>query len=251
MPGEQIARDIARQRAVVRTDEQDAPARRGRRDDVEQRDVRRIETQDGVVHLRFVAGHEHHGVGLLGDGALDQRDLLRHAVGHVRDIVRGRRAEPRGGAVGAEPRRGVGRVGAVLGEDGDARHSDRRLWRDAQADLALARSRLVSLPWAAVGATFSTGGTMAKGRRMQEEVRQENRKETGQGNRRSKAKTKRKAAVKRRPAKKKARAAPSRSPARSSRWSARPRKRRNCGSSWPVPTRSRIDASNFARRRRF
>jgi hypothetical protein len=44
----------------------------------------------------------------------------RRAVGRLRHVVGGRRAKPRGGAVGAEPRRGVGRIGAVLGEDGDA-----------------------------------------------------------------------------------------------------------------------------------
>ena len=43
---------FVRQRAVVRADEGDAPARGGAGDDVEQRDAGRVEAEDGVVAPR-------------------------------------------------------------------------------------------------------------------------------------------------------------------------------------------------------
>ena len=52
---EKIARDVVRKRAVVGADEGDTRGRRGRHDDVEQRDVRRVEAEDRVVHRGFVA----------------------------------------------------------------------------------------------------------------------------------------------------------------------------------------------------
>ena len=85
----------------------------------------RVELQDRVVHRGLVRRHEHRGVGPLRDRARDQRDLLRCAVGLLGHVVRGGCAEPRRGAVGAEPRGVIGRIGAVLGENGDARHDVR------------------------------------------------------------------------------------------------------------------------------
>ena len=83
--------------------------------------MRAASKPDGVVHGGLVHRHEHRRVGALGDRAGDERDLLRHVVRPLRHIVQRRRAQPPRGAVGAEPRRLVGRVAAVLGEDGDPR----------------------------------------------------------------------------------------------------------------------------------
>ena len=140
---EQIARDVSGKRPVVRADEGDPPARRRAGDDVEQRNSCRVEAEDGVVHRGLVHRHEHRGVGPLRNRLRDQSDLLRHAVGLFGNVVDGGGAEPRRGAVGAQPRRLIGRIGAVFGEDGDAGHAQRlQMLPIYAASAAICRARL-------------------------------------------------------------------------------------------------------------
>src|SRR5437899_2371711 len=71
------------------------------RHEVEQRNARGVETEEGVVDRGLVHGDEDRRVGSLRDRARDQRDLLAHIVRLLGDIVDRAGAEPGRDPVGA------------------------------------------------------------------------------------------------------------------------------------------------------
>ena len=116
---EQIARDVARQSAIVRADE--AQPRAGGRagHEIEQRNARGIEGEDRVVDGGLMHRREDDRVRPRRDRARDQRDLLANVVRLLGHVVRGGGAEPRRHPVGSEAGGLIRRIGAVLGEDGN------------------------------------------------------------------------------------------------------------------------------------
>ena len=116
-----VTRNALRQGMIIRADEAHALPGGRASHEVEQRNTRGVEAENGIVHRGFMHGHEHDGVGPLRDRAFDQCDLLPHIVRLLGHVVRGGGAEPCCGPVGADASGLIGRIGAVLGEDGDPR----------------------------------------------------------------------------------------------------------------------------------
>ena len=115
---EQVARFAMADGVIVGADKGDeAAGQRVRRQ--HDRDFRRVELLHGLDHGDVVDGNEDHGVGPLLQHLLDHRDLLVDIVrlfGHeVHDLCARRLSD----LVGGEAEGLIGRIGGVLGEDGD------------------------------------------------------------------------------------------------------------------------------------
>ena len=111
-------RSLASDRFVVRTNEGDCLASHAI-DDEHDRDLRRGKPRQVLFHLQIVGRIEDHGVGPCRQ-CLDRKSLLlADMVGGLRHIVHGAGTCLGRDAVGGKARGIVGRVDAVLGEDGD------------------------------------------------------------------------------------------------------------------------------------
>jgi hypothetical protein len=80
----------------------------------------RESARDGIIDSIYVYGHQHECIESLAQRIVDERDLLSDIIGFLRHVVDDTGAQACRRALGAQTRSSVRRIGAVLGENGQA-----------------------------------------------------------------------------------------------------------------------------------